>query len=206
MIKNLIFDLGGVIINLDISRSFQQFALLGDMTLVQMNHIAESNPLFNNYEKGLITSFQFRMGIREILKKDVTDKEIDTAWNAMLLDIPLERLKFLERLKPHYKMLVLSNTNEIHITEFDKIAKKVFGAGNYQLLFDTIYYSHLVNMRKPDSEIYQFVLQENNIKAEETLYLEDNHENIVSSKKLGFITYEVPTNQLDLNFLENELL
>ena len=206
LIKNLIFDLGGVIINLDMSLSFQKFAKLGNISLEQMNQMAENEPLFNKYEKGLITSAQFRTGICALLNRDIPDAQIDIAWNAMLLDIPLERLQFIERLKPHYKLLVLSNTNEIHITEFIKRMDTVYGAKKYDALFDDIYYSHLVNMRKPAAEIYQFVLQENNIIAQETLYLEDNRENIESSKKLGFMTYEVPTNQLDLNFLENELL
>ncbi len=206
LIKNLIFDLGGVIINLDVSLSFQQFAKLGDISLEQMNRMAESDPLFNNYEKGLITSEQFRKGICELLERDITDDKIDAAWNAMLLDIPLERLKFLEQLKPHYSMFVLSNTNEIHITALNIIMENVYGVTKYHSLFENIYYSHLVNMRKPDAEIYDFVLQENNMKAGETLYLEDNHDNIESSKKLGFMTYEVPVNLLDLNFLENELL
>ncbi len=206
LIKNLVFDLGGVIINLDMSLSFQQFAKLGDISLEQMNVMAESDPLFNNYEKGLVTSEQFRKGVCELLERDITDVQIDAAWNAMLLDIPLERMQFIERLKPHYKILVLSNTNEIHIMEFNKIVENVYGVKNYHALFENIYYSHLVNMRKPDADIYNFILQENNMKATETLYMEDNHDNIASSKKLGFMTYEVPTNHLDLNFLENELL
>ena len=206
LIKNLIFDLGGVIINLDVSLSFQQFAKLGDISLEQMNRMAERDPLFNNYEKGLITSELFRKGICELLERDITDDKIDAAWNAMLLDIPLERLKFLEQLKPHYRMFVLSNTNEIHITALNIIMENVYGVTRYHSLFENIYYSHLVNMRKPEAEIYDFVLQENNMKATETLYMEDNHDNIESSQKLGFMTYEVPANLLDLNFLANELL
>lgn len=205
-IKNIIFDLGGVIINLDVPKTFKSFAELGGVSERQVMSAVESSSLFNDYEKGLISSKTFRAGIRRLLRKDLTDQEIDNAWNSMLLDIPAERLSLIEELKGKYNLFVLSNTNDIHIEAFNKIMNQSYDLDKYHQLFDYIYYSFLINKRKPDAEIYRHVLDEQNLIAEETVFFEDNKDNINSAAALNIQTHWVRSNRLNLGFIRDEFL
>lgn len=203
-IKNIIFDLGGVIINLDPARSYNAFASLGGVKIQHVMDLIDSTSLFDDYEKGLITSPDFRIGICQLLNKDIPDHEIDLAWNKMLLGIPKERLETIGELKNNYKLFVLSNTNQIHITAFEEIMEESFGLKNYQQLFDKIYYSNHINKRKPDADIYQYVLEDKALKPEETLFFEDNKQNIEAAAKLNIQTHWVSSNQLNLGYIRDE--
>ena len=205
-IKNIIFDLGGVIINLDIPKTFQNFASLGGVSERQVMSLVDSSPMFHDYEKGLISSKAFRAGIKRLFRKDLPDQQIDEAWNGMLLDIPTERLLLIEELKKKYKVFVLSNTNEIHIRAFEKIIDQNYDLDKYHKLFDYIYYSYLINKRKPDTEIYRHVLDEQNLIPEETIFFEDNKDNINGAAALKIETHWVRSNKLNLGFIRDEFL
>ena len=205
-IRNIIFDLGGVIINLDIPKTFQHLASLGGMSVRQVMSLVDSSPLFRDYEKGLISSKTFRAGIKRLLRKDLTDQEIDDAWNGMLLDIPSDRLLLIEELMEKYNLFVLSNTNDIHIQAFEKIIDQSYDLHKYHQLFDYIYYSYRINKRKPDTEIYQHVLDEQNLAPEETIFFEDNRDNINGAAVLNIQTHWVRSNKLNLGFIRDEFL
>lgn len=188
-VNNLIFDLGGVIINLDFQAAYEHFSKLSGLSISEIIGRTDSLMLFVDYEKGLITSSEFRQNMRDLLDISTTDESIDQAWCAMLGDIPVARLKLLKRLKNTYRTFALSNTNDIHVRKFNDIVKK--SLGNADLLgnhFEEIYFSHEMKMRKPDSEIYLRVLQEQQLKPQQTLFIDDNQGNIDGAANLGIQT------------------
>jgi HAD superfamily hydrolase (TIGR01509 family) len=198
-IKNLIFDLGGVIINLDVTRTFQAFADLANSSIKEVKAKVSEQSFFNDYEKGMMDDEEFRHNVRAFVNNEITNAQIDAAWNAMLLDIPKEKYQLLLKLKSSYRVFLLSNTNNIHLQSVNQIVFNDTGRANLGHYFHKDYYSHLMKMRKPDSEIFQHVLQENNLVASETYFLDDNLENIQGAKSVGIQTAHITSPQLVLS-------
>jgi glucose-1-phosphatase len=190
-IKNIIFDLGGVIINLDTHKTYEQFSKLSGIKVEEFISKASESPFFDQYEKGLLSDQEFREHLRLLLKSEASDSEIDNAWNAMLLDIPLKRIQLLQQLRANYRLFLLSNTNNIHLQCFTKIFQHTTGLPSLDNCFDKAYYSHLMKMRKPDDEIYRQVLIENQLMANQTLFLDDNLSNLQGAKSVGIHTFHV---------------
>ena len=194
-VKNIIFDLGGVIINLSVPSTVLAFAKASGKSVDEVAALVNS-PGFINYEKGLISDEAFRQHVREELNWQASDNEIDESWNAMLLDIPLERLQLLERLKKSYRIFLLSNTNEIHLRKFNQILDSTSGQKEMDGYFHKAYYLHRMKMRKPDVEIFEFVVNENELNPEETLFLDDNLSNLKGAEMAGIKTFHVQTPEL----------
>lgn len=187
--KNVIFDLGGVILNIDYNLSVEAFKGLGLSNFSEYFSQATQKYLFDEYEKGLISSDEFRKAIRDELPSGVTFDQIDAAWNTLLLDLPAERIKVLNEVKKTHRTFLLSNTNEIHILEFNRYLNRVFGMNDLSHLFEKMYLSYKIGMRKPDKEIFEYVLSENNLRPDETLFIDDSIQHITSAQKLGIQTY-----------------
>ena len=187
--KNIIFDLGGVIINIDYSLTTQAFAKLGLSNFDSLFSQAKQNPLFDLYEKGLVPSSDFRNEVRKYLDKPLDDTIIDEAWNAMLLDVPAERLQLLKKAKLKHRTFLLSNTNDIHIETFNGYLQKTFGIADLSGYFDKLYLSYKVGMRKPDKEIFELVISQNNLNPHETLFIDDSVQHVEAAKKLGIQAY-----------------
>ncbi|PKP36084.1 MAG: HAD family phosphatase [Bacteroidetes bacterium HGW-Bacteroidetes-15] len=196
-IKNIIFDLGGVILNIDYHLTINAFKALGlhsfDSLFTQANQIG----LFDKLDKGLITPQEFRDEIRRITSSNITDSQIDKAWNAMLLDFPPSRLELLGRVKDGYRTFLLSNTNAIHIEDYNRILYNTFGVKNLSVFFEREYYSHLIHMRKPDAEAFELILNENKLKPEETLFIDDTLQHVEGARKVGIQAYhlDIPAGQ-----------
>lgn len=195
----LIFDLGGVIINLEIERTIRALSELSGIPSKQIVELYWHHPQFHAYEKGQIDDDKFRNFVRDLLKIKASDKQIDAAWNAMILDIPKERLHLLQRLGERYPLFLLSNTNNIHLN----YVKQVYKPLDTEMLddhFQKAYYSHHVGMRKPDADIYEMVLEENRLDPSRTLFLDDNKHNIAGASAVGLKTFlvETPTQILTL--------
>lgn len=190
-IKNIIFDLGGVIINLSVEKTYQSFATLSGLMLQEVKELVNQSAFFHEYEKGLISDMEFRNHLRGLLQMNVDDTQLDNAWNAMLLDIPIERIRLLERLKGQFNLYLLSNTNNIHLQSFNKQVFQLTGFPSLDQYFHNAYYSHLIRMKKPDVEVYEYVLQNNNLHPQETIFLDDNPENLAGAKKAGIKTFHV---------------
>jgi putative hydrolase of the HAD superfamily len=197
-IKNIIFDLGGVIINLSVERTHQAFAKLSGKPLDEIKSIVHHGEFFQAYEKGLISDSEFRDHLRSLLNLTVSDQELDAAWNAMLLDIPMARINLLERIKSRFHISLLSNTNNIHLQCFNNQVKELTGNPSIDYYFHKAYYSHLLKMSKPSTEIYEYVLSSNNLFAAETIFLDDNKDNLTGATKVGIHTFHVQ--QPDLIF------
>ena len=187
--KNIIFDLGGVLLNIDHTRTAKAFYSFGLTDFSTLFSAAQQKHLFDLYEKGLISSKNFRNQIKTYCNNSIDDATIDMAWNAMLLDLPPERLRLLQILKNTHRTFLLSNTNDIHIETFNAYLQKSFGIADLSGYFEKIYLSYKLGMRKPDTEIFEFVLSENNLVSNETLFIDDSIQHIEGAKKLGIQTY-----------------
>ena len=199
-ISTIIFDLGGVVLNLDIKQSLRAFSEISDLSEKDVYNKFINNDWAFAFEKGEITPNDFRDSVRTSINKQLTDAQIDKAWDAMLLELPYTRLKMLNDLRPKYRTLVLSNTNAIHVQTFDKIVSAASGGKLIYDFFDKVYFSNEIGMRKPDTEIYSYVLDENKLDPSKTLFIDDMEENIIAAKSLGIKTVHL-TNQDDLNVL-----
>jgi putative hydrolase of the HAD superfamily len=187
-VKNIIFDLGGVIINIDYAKGTDALKAYGKTgTNVDFSQKAQSE-LFDLYERGDISSEEFREGLRAEYYIEASDEQIDEAWNSLLLDIPAERIELLRELGKQYRLFLLSNTNAIHMIAFNKIVEENFGIASLDSLFDKAYYSHLVRMRKPGGEVFEHILTENGLKREETLFIDDSIQHIEGAKQVGLQT------------------
>lgn len=189
--KNILLDLGAVLLNIDVNKLKPAFEDLGvkDFNLVQQQ-LTEAN-LFDDLETGKISPDAFCESIRTASNLPLKDSDIISAWNALLLDFREDTMHFLIQLNKHYKLFLLSNTNAIHLEQFYKQLDNQLGKSSLDFYFDKLYYSHLVGLRKPDAAIYHFVLKDAGITAEETLFIDDLELNISAAAALGFQTHQL---------------
>jgi putative hydrolase of the HAD superfamily len=160
----------------------------------QIGHSFKSG-LFLRLEEGTITPDGFRNEIRQMTDKQLTDNEIDSAWNSFLVDIPHSKLELLLKLRKHYRVFMLSNTNKIH---FDYMKSNAFSAkAGFSIddYFEKCYLSYELHLSKPDKEIFEAVIEDSGILPQESLFLDDNRQNIESARELGFCTYFVAENE-----------
>lgn len=185
-IKTVIFDLGGVILDLDVNATIRQFSLLSGMSLEEVRELYSTHPVFHQLEKGIVDEEVFRKEVRDLFdSKRVSDERIDDAWNSMLVRVPEARLTLLKELKNQYHVIILSNTNSIHVRHINQVILPQAGAYSLEPFVHRVYFSHELKMRKPDAEIYQHVLSAGSLQPEETVFLDDNGDNIVAAEKLG---------------------
>ncbi len=199
-IKNLIIDFGGVIINLTRNRCIEAFESLGVQDIrEQIVNNYQHKDLFMQVEIGSITTAGFRDGIRRLSGQALTDEQIDTAWIAMLDDVPDYKLNLLLDLRKHYNTMLLSNTNEIH-WEWSERTCFSYKGHHVSDFFNRIYLSYKLHMLKPNADIFEYVLQDAGIKAEETLFIDDAMPNCRTAESLGLHTY-TPEPREDWSFL-----
>jgi len=185
-IRNIIFDLGGVIIDIDYYKTVEAFKHEGFPDFDQHFIQQYQTEFFNDYEKGLKSDADFYQYIQAIIPLSV--ETIDKCWNAMLLRLPLRRLQILQQLQLHYNTFLLSNTNAIHERAFNQMLKEVCGYNNWAVFFDKVYLSHRVGLRKPDQAIFELILTENGLSATETLFIDDSIQHIQAAQNLGIQT------------------
>ncbi len=202
-IKNLIFDLGGVVIDIDFALTHQAFSKLYGQEGVSLTGTWKEERFWQRYECGEWTANEFRKLVCEKTGLSCNDIDFDTAWNALLLELPVERVELLKRLRPKYRMFVLSNTNTIHIPAVEKILKQSSGVSSLHDLFDKVYYSYEIGHVKPYPESYLHVLAQNNLVPEETVFLDDNLDNIIAAQNLGIQTIHVQAPNTILDYLNN---
>jgi len=199
-ITTLIFDFGGVLINLDKNLCIQNFKQLGVQNLEKvLNNYAQSG-FFEQLERGKINAETFRDEIRKMTPDTLTDSQIDFAWCSFLQDIPTEKLDLLIELRKKYRILLLSNTNSIHIQY--SLARFNYKDRSLCDYFDKCYLSYEMGMAKPDAMIFETLLTDACLQAEECLLLDDGAKNIEQAHKLGIQTYLVKEKE-DLSFLLN---
>jgi len=199
--KNILFDLGGVILDINVQATLKGFYDLGfPAELMQFPH-SMTTDLFFKYETGKLDTDQFRNAIRESAGVEMSNQAFDEAWNAMLVRVPEERTVLLKHLSERYPLYMLSNTSSLHVAVFEKMYLDAAGVSMHEI-FKKIYYSHEIGWHKPDQEAWEFVIKDAGIKPEETLFLDDNIHNVKASQELGFQAIHIHerTNLMNIGF------
>jgi putative hydrolase of the HAD superfamily len=188
-IKNIIFDYGNVIFMLDFQKLKEGWKSLSIADPDKFFSHGVQEPIFDAFDRGLVSVADFRDFIRQkIGKADLTDEEIDAAWNSLLLGVDEGTHEILEELNKKYRTFLLSNINPIHYAHIMDYLKKEFGFEGNDHMFEKTYYSHLIGIRKPDPIIFEKVLTENGLKPEETVFIDDIQANLDAAKALGMQT------------------
>lgn len=187
-IRHIIFDLGGVLLNLDTQKTAEAFKGLGIEHFAIWQQRPEVQDLFIQFELGLMGRTVFFESVNRLSGKELNPLDTANAWNAMLLEFPLRRLQILQQLQIHFDLVLLSNTNEIHEECFNAKLKTQTGFNNLNVFFDKVYLSHRLGLRKPDSEIFKRVLSETGFQAEYSLFIDDLAENVTAAAALGIQT------------------
>jgi putative hydrolase of the HAD superfamily len=190
-IKSIIFDLGGVILNINYELTSKHFENLGGFQFDTIYNQAKQMEIFNLLETGKISPAVFRLKLKKLMHLTVSDEKFDTSWNAMLLDLPIKRLELIKSLKFTYNTFLLSNTNEIHIKAFKKIINQKIGYSNFTSCFDKCYLSSEIGLRKPNIDCFNYVLKKNNLLPEQTLFIDDSIQHIEGAQKAGLKTYHL---------------
>lgn len=192
--KNIIFDLGGVILNIDFKQTALAFAELGIGNFNEYYTLQTVTPLFEKLEVGAINPGNFYNEFRELAQlSSLTNEQIMQAWNALLLDFPPERIQWLKEIKNRYNIYLLSNTNQIHYNAFTEMYKQQIGNGEFDSLFVKAYYSYKMGLRKPSKEIFEAVLKDENLQATETVFIDDSEANILAAASVGLQTIHLPS-------------
>ena len=188
-IKNIIFDLGRVLLNLDFNASVRAFQELGLKTDVLDQHLVYSDPVFYALETGKISPAEFCAGVRKVLSNPgISDKQIEDAWYAMILDIPATRVKKVQKLAKTYNVYLFSNTNQIHIERLHAAFQQEYGFG-FPTLFVKDYYSHEIHDSKPNVSSYLKVIAHSGVNPDETLFVDDLEKNIAGAQAAGLKTF-----------------
>lgn len=196
----MLFDLGGVIINLNTQLTAKAFAEIAERPEEDVVAAWRKEEAFREYERGKISDNEFRDFLRKWLKKPLLpDEEIDEAWNSMILDLPQDRLNLLLELKNDYQVMLLSNTNDIHLHRVNEHVFKASGEATLDPFFHKVYYSHRMGMRKPEPQIFQEILKLHNVQPEDVLFLDDSVENLKGAEVVGIKTLEVKDPQVIFN-------
>ena len=192
-IDNIIFDLGNVILNIDYQNTIDAFKKIGVPNASIFYSKSSQLNIFNQLETGHISKQNFILEIQKIVPK-ASASQIINAWNAILQDLPNERLEILKNIKDKFSIFLLSNTNSIHIEKIiDKLGEKKYE--EFYNLFEKVYYSHEVKLRKPNSDIFKLVIKENCLSIKNTLFIDDSIQHIESAKKIGLKTYHLDGNK-----------
>lgn len=189
-IKNIIFDYGNVIFHIDFERAQEAFIDLGIKNVDNFFSHKGHHPIFNQFEIGAISSAEFRQAIRDIAQHpSLSDMEIDNAWNSLLIGVPPGNHEILLEAKNKYCTFLLSNNNEIHYQWILEYLKREFNIDSNGIFFEKDYYSHLLGMRKPNSDIFEFVLNKHTLNVNETLFIDDSPQHLKTATELGLHTH-----------------
>lgn len=185
----IIFDFGGVLINIDYNATIDAFKALGINDFEEMYSQADQNGLFDAIETGQISSQHFINKLLDYLPSSTTPNQVVSAWNKMILNVPSSRIELLQKLKSRgQRIFLLSNTNAIHIDYALRQWSKTSDL-RPEDLFDKVYYSHEIHMRKPDSEIFEFVCNDQGLDESTTLFIDDSIQHIEGAKAFGLNTH-----------------
>lgn len=183
----VVFDLGGVLLNLDYGATTRAFDRLAGRELAGFYSKARQADLFDRFERGEIDAARFRAELRGSLGAECVDAELDAAWNALLGEVPRRNIELLLRLKQTHRVYLLSNTNELHLADFVARFERDHGHryGPWSALFHKDYYSHLLGMRKPESSVFEHVVRSEGLEPRRTLFIDDNWHNVQGARGAG---------------------
>lgn len=190
-IKNIILDLGGVILELDVNTTIGAFRQLGFPPLDSADIILSKYPFFLDFETGQMSTGEFIDRITEIAQNRVSREEVLKAWNTMIRGFRTETIDLLLELKKKYRLFLLSNTNAIHEVHYNMQLSDQHGIANLDRIFEKVYYSHRLKMRKPDKGIFLHVRDDAGLIPGESLYIDDTQVHVNTARALGFRAYHL---------------
>ena len=199
-VKNIIFDLGNVLYDIDFTKMYNEFEQLGIPNFQNYFTLNQCDQLFYNIEKGLITETEFCLGFNQLFNLSLSHHQIISAWHSLLIGFRKESMDWIKANQEKYPMFLYSNTNQIHCDYVLPQFEREIG-GNFEQLFKKPYYSHHMGMRKPDPASFQYILDQEGLIAAETLFIDDNEPNIIGAASVGLqVLYLQPG-----MFIETEL-
>lgn len=181
----ILLDLGGVLIDVDYHATARAFRALGHPDFDRLYSKAQQDHLFDGFETGALSPTQFRDRIRQVLDPSLSDAAIDANWNAMLGSVPPARIELVSRLKARYQVLLLSNTNAIHVPAFEAIIERENGITDFKALFHGAYYSCEIGKRKPEAASYRHVLERHEADPTRTLFIDDSIQHVHGARAAG---------------------
>ncbi|QES89758.1 HAD family hydrolase [Rhizosphaericola mali] len=190
-IKNVIFDLGGVFIDLDFNKTKNAFESLGVNNYAEMFNQHHADDLFLQLETGKISEVEFYAAFRKLVNVELNNEQIKNAWNAMLLHFNPKKIEWLQTLREDYKLFLFSNTNIIHQKFFEQRFIDDLNGAHLQDYFEKVYYSQEIGMRKPNKDGFEFILNEQQLDRSETLFIDDTIGNVETAKSLGLQTFHL---------------
>lgn len=201
MIKNIIFDLGGVIYDIRYENIPEAFARMGAGNLVELYSKAKQTDFIDLYEEGLISSNEFCEEIRKVSSVPLTNEQIRDAWNAILVDVPATRVEFLLKLKEKYNLYLFSNTNQFNYECFTAYLKEKYGFDFFETIFKAAYFSHILHIRKPKEEGFRRIIQEQQLNPAETLFIDDSPQHVEGARRCGLQAYHLQ-DERSIEFLD----
>lgn len=183
-VKNIIFDLGGVLLNIEPKKTIEAFGALGMEQLIGDKGLSYDHDIFYQMEQGQVTPDEFRDGIRQLISANISSQEIDAAWTAMLLDFPAIRVELLRQLRKEFKIFLFSNTNSIHVEKYHSNFRNQHGF-EVSTLFEKDFYSNEIGFRKPTSESFQEIIRLSGINPSESLFIDDSLQNVEAAMASG---------------------
>ncbi len=202
--RNVIFDLGGVLINIDPKKTIEAFGQLGMEQLIGDKGLTYDHDIFYLMEQGKITPEEFRNGVRGLLTGEVSDDQIDSAWTAMLLDFPKVRVELVQKLRNKFNIYLFSNTNAIHVAKYQSNFRKQHGF-EVSSLFEKDFHSNEIGYRKPSSESFHEIIRLSGIRPEESLFIDDSLQNVEAAIACGLKGYWLEPGQKIEEILQEHL-
>ena len=187
-INAIIFDLGGVLLDINYQLTIEAFNNLGCSDFESIYTQQKQSQLFDDFETGKVSSETFRKSLQKQMEFSISNVEFDNAWNKMLLQLPEKRIELLETLNKKFSLFLLSNTNEIHIKAFKKIISSSIGYERFENCFKKVYFSSEIGNRKPNASCFEMVLSENKLSAAKTLFIDDSIQHVEGAYKIGIKT------------------
>jgi putative hydrolase of the HAD superfamily len=201
-IKHILFDLGGVLLNIDPGLTLKVLADMGVQNTEQLHEKLSESGLYSRFDSGKCSEDCFRDEIRQACGMSLTDEQVDEAWNALLLDFPAERVAMMHAIMPNYRLFLLSNTNSIHYRSYTQRFREIHGE-EMPSLFDRLFLSYELGAHKPDPEIYRKVIDTKAFNPAETLFIDDSLANIRAAVAEGFIGYHLKEGRQVTDLFQN---
>ena len=189
--KNIIFDLGKVLFDIRIQSTVEAFVSLGIQEFSGGYSNSHQPAFLDLFETGKMSSEQFRESVRQRTGLSLSDDQIDAAWNAMLIGIPMHRYHWLENISGKHRIYLLSNTNDIHLEKVTSMIDADYGMSKFEGLFHECYYSNRIGLRKPTAEIYHKVISDHELDLSETVFIDDSRSNIDGAIQFGLNSYHL---------------
>lgn len=184
-VRNIIFDLGGVLLDIDYQLTETAFRELGCLHFNSIYSQARQTSLFDAFERGEIDEAAFFYKLRQLAGVEVSQKQLKDAWNAMLIGLPPRHCEILRRLRGKYRLFLLSNTNQTHINAFTTLIEKVCPINEFEALFEKVYYSSRIGLKKPQVSPFLKIILENELSAHETLFIDDSAQHVKGAVRAG---------------------